>query len=221
MKTPIHLMIFLLFSICSFGQNEPCIKAKWIAVKNDSTNSHLFDVNHHRIDSIFIFQEIKRLVESKKIDIFNNDAGFGSSNKRQFINHELMIQCWNEKLDSVFHYDPFFEFSIDSDYPLVNEYGEPLINENYEILYPPPKIVKIELGDLYQLHVKEEKIQDKFIPTEVAFCIYRENHIKEVFWIDLEKTLKATENKALKDWIKDILDKKYNGFQFQQAQCDD
>ena len=213
--------------ICGYAssQTEPCLKAKWIAVKNDSLNNHLFDSNNTRIDSIQIFQEIKNLVELKKISLYNGDAGFKASSSGQHIDHELIVEYWNHEQDSAFQYDPYFEFSIQSDVPLVDEYGENVIHTDEDgaqyFVYAPPTIVQIDLGDIYELHILEELTLNEFEPTKVAFCIKKRGSIKEVFWINLKSTFKATGNETLKHWIKNIQDKNYSGFQFKQTQCND
>lgn len=225
MKIFFYLIILLPFIGFSQTKNDDCIKTRWIAVQNDSANQHLFDSKNKRIDSVDVFQELKKLVEDLKLRIYSKSVGFNSDSEEMAVNYSRIVECWNKNLDSMYKYDPFFEFIIQSDIPLVDDYGDPMIYTDSTgtqmYMYPNPERKRIILGDLYELRIREDKVNDQFVPTTVSFCVKRNRKVKSIFWVNLQDALNVAENEKLKNWIQSILDKKYNGFQYMQSSCDD
>lgn len=224
MKTVNILLFSIIFYLNSFSQKEVCIKEKWIAVSNDSANIHLFNGVSEDPNSISVFQEIKNLVDSKKISLYSGNDGWCKTRNGKHISKEIFEEeFWSNGYDSLYGYNPFFEFSIQSDIPLIDKNGDHIIfTDEYGtqmFVYPPPTIQPINLRDLYELQIKEEKIGEIFIPKEISFCIIDSGNITELFWIDIESVKKATQNEAIKYWVQDIQNKNYIGFQFKQTEC--
>ena len=219
-----QLIILVLVTIsCQLSaQSELCIKEKWIAVKNDSSNNHLFTISNDSIDPVF--QEILELVNSKKISLFCGYDGWCKNQTGQHISQKIFDnQFWTNGFDSILGYNPYFEIFIQSDIALVDSNGQNVIyTDEYgmqSFVYEPPIIRAINLTDLNELQIKEEKVEGKFQPTQISFCITDSDKIKELFWIDIQSLKKATKNKSLISWIEKIEAKTYMGFQYKQTQC--
>lgn len=213
MKTIQLIVVTLLLAQTVTAQDKSCIKSKWIAVKNDATNSHLFDADHNRIDSMEVFQEIKYLIENETLKLDDNEAGFG-------LTANALVDG-----DSLHANTEFLEFRIQKQSPLLDEDGNAIIHTSEDgtmsFVYPTPKVIPVALGNVYELRIKEENINGTFTPTTVVFCIKNENSSEEVVWVDLASTQRVAQNSELKHWTQEILDKHYSGFQFKQTQCSD
>lgn len=223
----INILVFsIIFCLNSISQKEGCIKERWIAVSNDSANIHLFNGTSEIPDSISVFQEIKNLVDSKKISLFCGNNGWCKTSNGKHIGKEIFEEeFWSNGYDSIFGYNPFFEFSIQSDIPLIDKNGDPVIfTDEYGLqmyVYPPRTVQPISLRDLYEFQIKEEKRGEVFIPTRISFCIAEFGNITELFWIEIESVKKATQNESLQYWLQQIQNKNHIGFQFKQTECNE
>jgi len=172
----------------------------------------LFEGNQNLNDTLSIFQEIRKLVNSRKISLYFGNTGWCITSTRQYINHKLSSEFWSNGYDSLYEYNPFFEFSIQSDFPLVDEYGEPIIvtdTNGFQMhVYPPRTIEPIHLRDIYELQIVEVYTEGKFVPSRIGSCTVEDGNITELFWMDIKSVKKANTNTALTNWIEDIQNKK-------------
>lgn len=203
-----------------------CIKAKWMAVRNDQTNTRLFSPINNLDDSSSVLQEIRKLVNTKKVSLYNGNNGWCKVNSNQYINHEIVDNdFWSNGYDSIFKYNTYFDISNQSDIPLVDDKGEMIIYQEEDgfqsYVYPPRTIRPMNLQDIYELQIREDKINDVFVPTRIAFCIVENGSIIELFWVYVESIKNASKNPALTQWINEIQNKNYSGFQFKQTKCTD
>ena len=122
------IIIALFLPILSQGQltDTTCIKTRWLALKPSSINKDIFLMDSTYNDSLDLVYTIKRLVESDKINIYNQNYSPGSNSD---VSSWYYIE-YNEELEknmrdsiSCRSNDPFFEIIVHSDSPFTTIYG--------------------------------------------------------------------------------------------------
>jgi hypothetical protein len=221
MKSVIVIISVIAICLNSYSQNDTCIKEKWIAIPNDSVNLFLF---HTRTLTNPIFDEIRNLVDQKKISLFCGNTECYEASTGKFINHKIFDnQFWSNGYDSLIGYNPYFEILVQSDIPLTNIDGSLKIvtdsfgNQMYQ--YPEPTIQQIRLDNLYELQLREVKVNGEFIPKSISFCMVDNGIIIELFSVDLDAVYSLSNKKEVKEWIQLIRNQKFQGFQFKQTEC--
>ena len=225
-----NLVLFLVvLPFFSFGQvsDTSCISARWISLKNDEFNRGIFGQDSVSVESIEMVSVIRRLVEAKKLNLYSSSGAPGEKSQMSIFSHLDIVTWYNNEIDSASQYDPFFEIAIESDYPLVDEYGEPIIVElpdgTQAFKYPPPTITRYTSGDCDEIRIKEKKtigLKSNHVTFEpVAICFVVQG--KEIFWIDLKEFWSALDPKSSFTWKDKISNKEYVGFQYMQRSCYD
>jgi hypothetical protein len=103
------LLLSLMIGFRAVCQQEVCIKEKWIAVTNDSTNVHLFEMKDGKGKEVSILKEIRNLVDAKKISLYCGNNGPCETSTKQYVNHLLSTPFWTNGYDSIHKYNPYFE----------------------------------------------------------------------------------------------------------------
>lgn len=232
------IFIALLLPVIGLGQitDTTCIKSRWIALKPTKINQNVFLLDSTVNENLDLVFTIKRLVESDKINIYNQNSspnGNSDINSWYYIDYNKEME---ENLKDSFMYwskDPYFEISVQSDYPMVDEYGDNLIvtlpDGAQSFKYPPPDIYIFPSRECDEIRIKENRILNdqtneyEFIPVGLSFYFngskYWRGH--EKFWVDLNELFNALENKNEFPWYETIINRKYEGFQYMQVSCYD
>lgn len=232
------IIIATLFPIIAFGQltDTTCIKTRWLALKKTDVNKDLFLLDSTFNDSLDLVFTIKRLVESDKINIYKQNYSPGSNydvNSWYYIDYDKEIEENLKDSLSFWAKDPYFQITVQSDYPMTDEYGDPMVRTNpdgtQEYLYPPPDIYVFPSKECDEIRIKENRIfnessnQYDFVAVGLSFYFKGSRYYRgyEKFWVDLEELLSALENKSKYPWYSAIVNKNYQGFQYMQVSCYD
>ena len=209
-----------------------CIQARWIACKPIEANSAMFPFAKDSIEKHDMVRIIKELVESNKMNIYSRNEGFNGTRGWNYIDYNSEID--KRKKDSlIWDKDPYFEIWVQSDMPLVDEYGDPVIRNTddgfQQYVYPPAEVYVFATIECSEIHIKEERFVNdvtneiEFRPVALSFYFKGSHYSRggERFWIDLDTFFEALENKESHPWYSLISEKKYQGFQYMQTSCYD
>lgn len=228
--------IFLLLLLPVFGYAQmtdtTCIQSRWIACKPIDANHSMFPFAKDSIEKHDMVHLIKELVELKKMKIYSRNEGRDNTKGWSFIDYNSEIE--ERKKDSlIWDKDPYFEISVQSDMPLVDEYGDPVIRLTddgfQEFVYPPAEVYVFATIECAEVHIKEERFVNdatneiEFRPVGLSFYFKGSEYSrgKERFWIDLDEFFNVLENKESHPWYNLIIERKYQGFQYMQTSCYD
>lgn len=230
-------MKYLTFLLCiyffsySFAQSDTnCISKRWIAVKNDQNNRDLF--KEWRTAETDLLYVIRELTNENKLEIYNESRGYYNSLNwypipyvRHHIDSTTMDTLYSEFKSE------YFEFIVQSDTPLTDEYGDPKIltlpDGTQSYLYPPPKVYQLLTHKLLEIRIKEELVIDEltkehnFVATGISFYYGDEKKGNELFWVNLEELYDALDDKKKYKWYKMLTERRYSGFQYMQVPCSD
>lgn len=232
------IFLALLLPVIGLGQitDTTCIKSRWIALKAKEINKNIFLLDSTVNENLDLVFTIKRLVESDKVNIYNRNSspnGNSDINSWYYIDYDKEMEE-NLKDSSIYwSKDPYFEIIVNSDYPMVDEYGDDLIvtlpdgTQSYK--YPLPDIYIFPSKECDEIRIKEDRIfndetnEYEFIPVGLSFYFkgskYWRGH--EKFWVDLNELFNALDNKNEFPWYETIINREYEGFQYMQVSCFD
>jgi hypothetical protein len=223
----IILLCFLPTLCLGHYTDTTCISARWIALKNNDINHGIFGQDSILVDSMDIVNVIRKLVEAKKINLYHSSGAPGDTKELSIFNHLDIVDWYNSEVDSLFQSDPFFEISVQSDYPMVDEYGDPVIvtfpDGTQAFQYPPPHISRYTSGECQEIRIKEKYVSDldhissKFEPVAISFVV-RGTHL---FWVDLQELWSQLDQNSNYVWMNMIKKQEYQGFQYMQRSCYD
>lgn len=231
-------IIALFFSLLSLGQltDTTCIQSRWLALKPTDINKDIFLIDSRYNDSLDLVFTIKRLVDSDKINIYNQNSSPGSNsdiNSWNFIDYNKELE---ENIKDTLDYwakDPYFQITVQSDYPMVDEYGNPMLHKNpdgtQEYMYPLPDIYIFPGKECDEIRIKENRIYNEstkkyeFVAVGLSFYFSGSRYYRghEKFWVDLSELFNALEYKTNYPWYNAIINKSYQGFQYMQVSCYD
>ncbi len=220
------LVAALFYAGVSVGQNDPCIKSRWIAVKNNEENKVLFDKTYS------ILKTIKLNVEAGKMEVYYE--GKNARNRGEWYPIPYEEHIVNEETGDTIYTEyraDYFEIRIQSDIPLTDEYGDPMIfthsDGTQSYLYPPAEVHVIDLDRITEIRIKEERVQNAegdyfFQPTGVSFYMdYGYLGGRELFWISVNELFTSTAEIEAYPWYPFIQNRNYSGFQYMQVACED
>ncbi len=232
MKKSIFLVILTPLLSLSQMTDTTCIKSRWIALKPNETNKDIFSLDPQFDVNLVLLHVIKRLVETGKLDIYEQDQNaFGKAGWDK-IYYEVELKRKPEDPESV-EYNYFFENGIQSSLPLINSEGYDSItfkNDGaFYFVYETPKIYTINTLSLEEIRIKEDRIFNKeknefeFVTVGIGFYsqIGLDRSGKEKFWISLEELFAVLNDKEKYSWYTAIVNQNYQGFQYMQLSCYD
>lgn len=213
--------LFLLLALSSFSQSQSdttCFSRRWISLQKEG-NETLFDKE-------FILK-IHELVGSNELEIYSesrDNETFG----QWYPIPEIEVFLAPNEIDTLYlnKRTDYLEFLVQSDIPLTDEYGDPMIKTLADgtqmYIYPPATVYPITLDDISEMRILEVRDEssvdtESMKPYGISICRTDRYHNRELFWIKLDEL-----SNALKDtpsWIQFITDKKYKGFQYMQTSC--
>ena len=228
-------LLAFLFPYPLVGQltDTTCIASRWIALKPNETNKDIFllDTNiHQELDLVVV---IKDLVERKKIKIYTQNGGPHLLKGWSFIDYNLELEQRMKDSSMFWIGDPYFQISFQSGYPMVDEFGNPIIhtepNGGQSLIYPPPTIYVFPSKECDEIRIKENRVYNEiskkheYVPVGLSFYFKGNKYIRghEKFWIDLKELFDALEDKSKFPWYDAITSKRYSGFQYMQVSCYD
>ena len=229
MRITFLLIISFIFSFPSFSQSDTtCVKTRWISVKNTEHNAVLFD------SVLGILVEIRNQVDSKKLPI-NNDSKYTIPRGRWYPIPEEEHQILKETGDTIYstYIHDYFEIYQQSDYPMVDEYGDPIIVSLEDgtkcFKYPTGTTHTIRVDEIYEFRIREErafneetkKYDGEFRATGMSFCMHSGQLAQERFWINLDLFFDNITSPETFSWYSFLQNRQYIGFQYMQVSCYD
>jgi hypothetical protein len=223
----IRYLLFIMLPLVGKGQvsDTTCIQTRWIALKANDANKVLFDSTK----TIELISTIKQLVISQELSLYKMNDSRGLL-KWNWINYNYELQ--NNLADTtVESKDPYFEYLYQSDTPLYDENGDPIIilhpdgTETY--IYPHLQRTSYTSFDCEEIRIKEERTLNSktntyyFKPTGIGFYLGNDKIYggEEMFWVDLNELFKILKDKEEYPWYDIIVNQKYQGFQYMQTPC--
>lgn len=232
------IILVLLFPSTSFGQltDTTCIQLRWLALKQTAVNKDVFLLDSKWNDSLDLVFTIKRLVESDKLNIYKQNEGpRGSYGVKSwyYIDYDQEMEEYRKDTSSFWAKDPYFEITVQSDVPLTDEYGDPVVitlpDGTQEYRYPAPDIYVFPSKECDEIRIKENRIYNEstknyeFVAVGLSFYFsggrYSRGH--EIFWVDLNELFSTLENKSSYPWYTALINRNYQGFQYMQVSCYD
>jgi hypothetical protein len=229
------IIIAILFPIVAFGQltDTTCIKSRWIALKPSNINKDIFLLDSTLNDTLDLVFVIKKLVEEKKLKIYTQNSGPHGLKGWYFIDYQKEMEENLKDSMSFWNTDPYFQITEHSYYPMVDEYGDPLVvtlpDGTQAIKYPPPNIYVFPSKKCDEIRIKEDWIYNEktkkyeFVPVGLSFYFKGGKYSRgnEKFWVDLNQLFNAVDMKLNYPWYNALVNKKYQGFQYMQVSCYD
>jgi hypothetical protein len=227
----------LVFIVCIyfapnlFAQIDTnCISTRWIAVKNDEHNRDLF--KEWRTAETDLLYVIRELTIENKLEIYNENRGYYNSTNWYpipYVKHHIDSSTM-DTLYSEFKSE-YFEFIVQSDTPLTDEYGDPKVvtypDGTQSYVYPPPRVYQLLTHKLLEIRIKEELLLDSitnqrnFVATGISFYYGDEQKGRELFWVNLQELYNALDDKKKYKWYEMLKKRRYSGFQYMQVPCSD
>lgn len=229
------LFISIIFPFIGFNQltDTTCIQSRWIALKSNEVNKDIFLSNRDSTEDIDLVFVIKRLVEKGELAIYTQDSGpYGVKGWYHIDYQKSLEDLLKDSLDH-WSYNPYFEIIDQSDYPLVDEYGDPIVITSLDgtqsFVYPPPTRYVFPSKICDEIRIKESRTFNsktnsyEFRPVGLSFYFKGSRYYRghEKFWVDLNELFKALKNKEKHPWYNAIIHKQYQGFQYMQTSCYD
>jgi hypothetical protein len=226
----ILLILCLFLSNGNFAQSDTaCVKTRWIAVKNSPQNAILFDTTTN------ILRTIREYVQSNKIGLYHESNT--SFTRGQWYPIPL-IQYDSSHYANYVDYERsndinLFTITIQSDLPLVDEFGENIIHTSVDglqsFVYEAPEVHLINLYDIVEFRIREERIYNEsthqfegdFHPTGISFYLQDQQYRREIFWISLDELKNKLSDAATYPWYSFLQNRAYTGFQYMQVSCYD
>lgn len=235
MNYSLPIFLITIFPFLGFSQltDTTCIQSRWIALKPNDVNENIFLSNRDSTEDIDLVFVIKRLVEKGELTIYTQDAGPHGGKGWYYIDYKQSLEDLLK--DSLDHwgYDFYFEIMQQSDYPLVDEYGDPMVithpDGTQSFVYPPPTSYVFPSKICDEIRIKESRTFNsktksyEFQPVGLSFY-FKGNYSyrgHEKFWVDLNELFNALDNKEKYPWYDVIINKQYYGFQYMQTSCYD
>jgi hypothetical protein len=233
MRQIIFLAFFLPFVGIGQMTDTTCIQFRWIALKPTEKNARIFLLDTLYREELDMVNVIKRLTESGSIWLYHRGNEWNLSNKWYPINYQEELENALRDSFSLAH-DPFFEIAQQSDVPLTDDYGDPLVithpDGSQEFVYPHPEIFVFPAWRADEIRIKEERVWNdasnrvEYRAVGLSF-FFRNRHSPsegfEKFWIDLNQLYENLDNPERYPWYKALRSGDYSGFQYMQVSCFD
>lgn len=229
MRITFLLIVSFILSFQSFSQSDTvCVNMRWISVKNTEYNAALFD------SVLSILVEIKNQVDSKKLSI-NSDSKYTFQSGKWYPIPDEEHHILKETGDTIYstYIHDYFEIYEESDYPIVDEYGDPIIITLEDgtncFKYPPGTTHTIRVDEIYEFRIREERAfneetklyEGEFRATGMSFCMGSGQGAQERFWINLDHFFNNLNSPETFLWYSFLQNRQYIGFQYMQVSCYD
>lgn len=228
--------LFLLTSFCTHAQlsDTTCIGARWIALKPSETNKDLFmigDSASMRLDLLIV---IKNLVDEGKMNIYKANEGPAWTKNWYRIPYDQEMEDLMKDPMREYVINHYFEMRYQSDIPLVDDYGDPILiydstTKMDHYVYPAPEIRLLTTLHCSEIRIRENRYFDtktgsfQYKPVAMSFYFKDDNFREgqEKFWINLNELFNVLEDKEQYPWYDAILKQRYKGFQYMQSPCEE
>ncbi len=226
MKSLIIIFFFLPFLVVSQLSDTTCIKYRWISLKPTAENEDIFLLDSNVNNDIDLVHTIKRLVEDRKVFIYDQNTGPFGMEGWYYIDYDKERE---KMLDDSLSHNKYFELKIRAINPLINVYGQDSLDSNGHYAYPPDRIYVFPARESDEIRIKEERVFNdsldsyEFIPVGLSFYFEKSENFRghEKFWVDLKELFENLENPEKYPWYSAIRNKEYQGFQYMQVSCYD
>ena len=230
-KAILILLCTPLFGIAQNSKND-CVEARWLQIENNETNQKLFLSGADDHEEQDLVKTIHRLVQEDKINIYQQDLKTSNTDLWVKIDYKKELKAVKADTSYEFAKDPYFEIIRQSDVPLADEYGEPLIRTNeagiQEFVYPPAEPYVYSVSDCENLRIFEQVLYNKqkgdfeAQATGIGFyMIYPDREGEVKFWVKLDELYAALDQKEDNPWVEALVNKEYRGREYRHKYCDE